>query len=399
VEVGEEALKRFFSTVLPLLDERERRLLGAAVVEMLPRGGQARVAHATGMSRNTLIAGAKELADGVTRSDRVRRPGAGRKAAIDLDPEMLVVLDSLVEPESRGDPMSPLRWTVKSTRQLARELTRLGHQAGSSLVGRMLHLIGYSLQANAKVSEGAQHPDRDGQFRYINDQAAEHLASGEPVISVDCKKKELVGNYANGGREWEPEGSPTRVGTHDFPDPEVGKAIPYGVLDVGANEGWVNVGDDHDTPAFAVASIARWWQRMGRLRYPDATRLMITADAGGSNSYRSRAFKVELAKLAACIGLVITVCHMPPGTSKWNKIEHRLFSFISINWRGKPLTTYRTIVELIAATTTSAGLRVDADLDTGHYPLGQKVTDAELAATPLRRHDWHGDWNYTINPP
>jgi hypothetical protein len=399
VEVGEEALKRFFSTVLPLLDERERRLLGAAVVEMLPRGGQARVAQVTGMSRNTLIVGAKELAEGVTRSDRVRRPGAGRKAAIDLDPEMLVVLDSLVEPQSRGDPMSPLRWTVKSTRQLAKELTRLGHQAGSSLVGRMLHYIGYSLQANAKVSEGAQHPDRDGQFRYINDRAAEHLAADQPVISVDCKKKELVGNYANGGREWEPEGSPTRVGTHDFPDPEMGKAIPYGVLDVGANEGWVNVGDDHDTPAFAVASIARWWERMGRLRYPAATRLMITADAGGSNSYRSRAFKVELAKLAASIGLVITVCHMPPGTSKWNKIEHRLFSFISINWRGKPLTTYRTIVELIAATTTSAGLRVEADLDTGHYPLGQKVTDAELAATPLRRHDWHGDWNYTINPP
>ncbi len=399
MEVGEEALKRFFSTVLPLLDERERRLLGAAVVEMLPRGGQARVAQVTGMSRNTLIAGARELAEGVTRSDRVRRPGAGRKAAIDLDPEMLVVLDSLVEPQSRGDPMSPLRWTVKSTRQLAKELTRLGHQAGSSLVGRMLHYIGYSLQANAKVSEGAQHPDRDGQFRYINDQAGEHLASGQPVISVDCKKKELVGDYANGGREWEPEGSPTRVGTHDFPDPEMGKAIPYGVLDVGANEGWVNVGDDHDTPAFAVASIARWWERMGRLRYPGAARLMITADAGGSNSYRSRAFKVELAKLAASIGLVITVCHMPPATSKWNKIEHRLFSFISINWRGKPLTTYRTIVELIAATTTSAGLRVEADLDTGHYPLGQKVTDAELAATPLRRHDWHGDWNYTINPP
>lgn len=372
--------------------------MAAAVVEMVGRGGQAAVSRVTGMSRNTLIAGAKELAEGPRRSARVRRPGAGRKKAIDLDPEMLVVLDSLVEPESRGDPMSPLRWTLKSTRQLAGELTRLGHQAGSSLVGRMLHYLGYSLQANAKVTEGAQHPDRDGQFRYINERAAEHLAAGEPVISVDCKKKELVGDYANGGAEWEPAGEPTRVGTHDFPDPEVPKAIPYGVFDVGANEGWVNVGDDHDTPAFAVASIARWWQRMGKARYPDATRLMITADAGGSNSYRSRLWKTELAKLAATIGLVITVCHMPPGTSRWNKIEHRLFSFISMNWRGKPLTTYRVIVNLIAGTTTATGLRVMADLDQRSFPTGVKVTDAELAAVPLKPHDWHPDWNYSVFP-
>ena len=320
MEVGDENLKRFFSKTLPLLDERERRLLAAAAVEMLGRGGQAAVSRATGMSRNTLIVGGKELAEGATRSARVRRPGAGRKKATELDPEMLVVLDSLVEPESRGDPMSPLRWTLKSTRQLAGELSRLGHQTGSSLVGRMLHYLGYSLQANAKVTEGAQHADRDAQFHYINDQAAEHLAAGQPVVSVDSKKKELVGDYANGGREWEPEGTPTRVGTHDFPDPEVGKAIPYGVYDLAANEGWVNVGDDHDTPAFAVASIARWWERMGKARYPDATRLLITADAGGSNSYRSRLWKTELGKLAATIGLVITVCHMPPGTSKWNKI-------------------------------------------------------------------------------
>jgi Rhodopirellula transposase DDE domain len=398
VEVGEESLSRFFSQAFPLLDERERRLVAAAVVEMLGRGGQASVARVTGMSRNTLIVGARELAGGASRSPRVRRAGGGRKKAIDVDPEMLAVLDSLVEPDSRGDPMSPLRWTIKSTRQLAGELSRLGHRAGSSLVGRMLHYLGYSLQANAKVTEGAQHPDRDAQFRYINDTAAEHLAAGQPVISVDCKKKELVGDYANGGAEWEPEGSPTRVGTHDFPDPEVPKAIPYGVYDIGANEGWVNVGDDHDTPAFAVASIARWWERMGRIRYPHATRLMITADAGGSNSYRSRAWKVELAKLAATIGLVITVCHMPPGTSKWNKIEHRLFSFISINWRGKPLTTYRVIVELIAATATRTGLRVQADLDTGYYPLKQKVSDAELAAVPLTGHHWHPDWNYNILP-
>jgi hypothetical protein len=398
VEITEEGLAGFFGVVLPLLDERQRRLVAAALVPALGRGGQARVAEAADMSRNTLITGAKELAGGAGPSVRVRRPGAGRKKAVELDPEMLVALDSLVEPGSRGDPMSPLRWTIKSTHQLARELHRLGHKAGASLVGRTLHYLGYSLQANAKVTEGAQHPDRDAQFRYINDLAVEHLAAGQPVISVDCKKKELVGDYANGGAEWEPEGSPTRVGVQDFPDPEVPKAIPYGVYDIGANEGWVNVGDDHDTPAFAVASIARWWQRMGLALYPDATRLMITADAGGSNSYRSRAFKLELAKLAATIGLAITVCHMPPGTSKWNKIEHRLFSFISMNWRGKPLTTYRVVVELIAATTTKTGLRVQADLDTGSYPLGQKVTDAELEAIPLHRHEKHPSWNYTILP-
>jgi hypothetical protein len=401
VELSEEGLARFFSLTSPMLNERQRRLVAAAAVEVLGRGGQARVAEATGMSRNTLIGGARELAGGAGPSDRVRRPGAGRKKAVEIDPDLLVVLDGLVDPESRGDPMSPLRWTVKSTRQLAGELTRLGHQAGASLVDRMLHYLGYSLQANAKVAEGAQHRDRDAQFGYINEQAKAHLAAGQPVISVDAKKKELVGDFANGGAEWEPESEPTRVGVHDFPDPEVPKAIPYGVYDIAANEGWVNVGDDHDTPAFAVASIARWWERMGRSRYPDATALLITADAGGSNSYRSRAWKTELANLAATIGLVITVCHMPPGTSKWNKIEHRLFSFISMNWRGKPLTTYRVIVELISATTTRTGLRVQADLDTGYYPLKQKVSDAELAAVPLTGHDWHPDWNYSIapNPP
>ena len=399
MDVTGEGLGGFFAKVLPLLNERQQRLVAAAAVELFGRGGQARVAEATGMSRNTLIAGAKELAGGAGPSDRVRRPGAGRKRAIDLDPEMLVVLDSLVEPESRGDPMSPLRWTIKSTRRLAGELTRAGHRAGANLVGQMLHYLGYSLQANAKVTEGASHPDRDRQFRYINDTAAEHLGAGQPVISVDCKKKELVGEYANGGSEWEPASRPTKVNSHDFPDPEFPKAVPYGVYDIAANEGWVNVGDDHDTPAFAVASIARWWERMGKQRYPDATRLMITADAGGSNSYRSRMFKAELATLAATIGLIITVCHMPPGTSKWNKIEHRLFSFISINWRGKPLTTYRTIVELIAATTTSTGLRVQADLDEGYYPTGQTISNQDFDALPLTRHDFHGDWNYTIRPP
>jgi hypothetical protein len=399
VEFGEEGLSRFFSLTAPFLDERQRRLLAASMVEVLGRGGQARVAEATGMSRNTLMTGAKELAEGPTRQARVRRPGAGPKRKMDLDPDLLVVLDSLVDPESRGDPMSPLRWTLKSTRVLAGELTRMGHKVGANLVGDLLHYLGYSLQANAKVTEGAQHADRDSQFRYINQVAAEHLGAGQPVISVDSKKKENVGDYANVGAEWEPEGQPVRVGVHDFPDAEVGKAIPYGVLDIGANEGWVNVGDDHDTPAFAVASIAQWWQRMGRLRYPEATRLMITADAGGSNSYRSRAFKVELAKLAATIGLVITVCHMPPGTSKWNKIEHRMFSFITMNWRGKPLTTYRTVIELIAATTTRTGLRIQADLDTGYYPTGVKITDRQLQAVPLQPHQWHPDWNYSIRPP
>jgi hypothetical protein len=399
VELSEEGLVGFLSTTLPLLDERQRRLMAAALAGVLGRGGQARVAKAASMSRNTLIAGAAELAGGAERSERVRRPGAGRRKAIDIDPEMLVVLDSLVEPESRGDPMSPLRWTAKSTRALSGELARLGYQAGASLVGRMLHYMDYSLQANAKVTEGAQHPDRNSQFTYINTRAGEHLAAGEPVISVDCKKKELVGDYANRGAEWEPEGHPTRVNVHDFPDPEMPKAIPYGVYDIGGNEGWVNVGNDHDTPAFAVASIARWWQNMGRARYPKATALMITADAGGSNAARSRMFKAELATLASSIGLIITVCHMPPGTSKWNKIEHRLFSFISMNWRGKPLTTYRTVVELIAATTTATGLTVQADLDEGYYPTGQKISPRDFKALPITHHDTNPNWNYTIVPP
>jgi len=398
VELSEEDLARFFSLTSPFLDERQRRLVAASVVAVLGRGGQARVADAAGVSRNTLIDGAKDLAEGPVLGERVRRPGAGPKRRIDEDPQLLVSLEALIEPGSRGDPMSPLRWTVKSTRVLARELTRLGHRVGEHLVGELLHQLGYSLQANAKVTEGKQHPDRDGQFRYINDQAAEHLGAGQPVISIDSKKKENVGDYKNGGVEWEPAGHPTRVDVHDFPG-DLGKAIPYGVLDIEANEGWVNVGDDHDTPAFAVASVARWWEHMGAERYPDATNLMITADAGGSNACRSRVFKVELAKLAATIGLIITVCHMPPGTSKWNKIEHRMFSFITMNWRARPLTTYRTVIELIAATTTKTGLRIEADLDDRSYPIGVKVTDKELAAIPIRRHDWQPAWNYTIEPP
>ncbi len=339
MEITNESLSGFFEVVLPLLNERQRRLVAAAAVPMLGRGGQARVAEASGLSRNTIIGGTTELAGGAGPTERVRRPGAGRKKATDVDPELLAALDSLVEPESRGDPMSPLRWTLKSTRRLATELTRMGHQASSFLVGQLLHYMDYSLQGTSKQNEGAQHVDRDAQFHHINAQATAHLEAGQPVISVDCKKKELVGDYANGGTEWQPAARPTRVGVHDFPDPEMGKAIPYGVYDLFADEGWVSVGDHHDTAAFAVATIRRWWERMGRTRYPDATRLLITADAGGSNSARSRLWKTELARLAADIGLAITVCHFPPGTSKWNKIEHRLFSFISMNWRGKPLTS------------------------------------------------------------
>jgi hypothetical protein len=295
--------------------------------------------------------------------------------------------------------MSPLRWTLRSTRQLARALQDMGHQISSWTVGQLLGAMGYSLQATVKAAEGAQHADRDGQFRYINDLAGERLAAGEPVISVDCKKKELVnGTKANAGREWQPQGRPERADVHDFPDPEVPKAIPYGVYDTGADEGWVSVGDNHDTAAFAVNAIRRWWQTMGTDRYPNARRLMVTADAGGSNGHRNRLFKTELAALAAETGLTITVCHYPPGTSKWNKIEHRLFSFITMNWRGRPLTSYRAIVELAAATPTTTGPRVQAEWDHGTYPTGTKITDTQLAALPPTRHDWHPDWNYDLAP-
>jgi hypothetical protein len=308
----------------------------------------------------------------------------------------LPALDSLVEPESRGDPMSPLRWTTKSLQNLSAELGRLGRAASTSLVAELLRYMGYSLQAPSKQAEGRQHPDRDGQFRYINTLAGEHLAAGDPVISVDAKKKELVGNKANGGAEYQPVGEPDRVEVHDFPDPEIGKAIPYGVYDIGANAGWVSVGDDHDTAAFAVATIGRWWDTMGVAAYPDTHRLMITADAGGSNSYRGRLWKVELAKLAERTGLEITVCHYPPGTSKWNKIEHRLFSQITMNWRGRPLLSHDVVVELISATTTRTGLTVQAARDEGYYPTGVKISDKQLAALPITPHDWHGQWNYTL---
>ena len=350
------------------------------------------------MSRNTVITGMREVAAGAEPSDRVRAPGAGPKPLIDTQPGLLEALDELVHPETRGTPMSLLRWTSKSTAKLADELVRKGYRISADTVGRLLRYLGYSLQAPSKQNEGTRHPDRDRQFRYLNDQAGEHLDGGQPAISVDTKKKELVGDYANGGREYQPAGDPERVSTHDFVDPELGRAIPYGVYDLSNDEGWVSVGDTADTAEFAVNSIRSWWQQMGAERFPDATRLLITADAGGSNGYRVRAWKVHLARLAAETGLTITVCHYPPGTSKWNRIEHRMFSFISMNWRGRPLRSYRTIVELIAATTTNSGLHIRADRDLEYYEKGVKISNAELAAVPLTAHHWHGEWNYTIHP-
>jgi transposase len=396
--VTDERLAILLTTVMPHLDERQRRVLAGSAARSLGRGGIAAVAEAAGMSRSTVQKAVGEVDAGVEPSDRVRPPGAGRPRVEDAQPGLLQALDDLVEPESRGDPMCPLRWTTKSTRNLAGELRAQGYEVSHVTVADLLHRMGYSLQAPAKENEGAQHPDRDAQFRHIDAEAREHLAAAEPVVSVDTKKKEVVGNLANKGREWQPTKTPTRVDVHDFPDPEVGKAIPYGVYDVGADEGFVSVGDDADTAAFAVATIRRWWDEVGRLAYPDATRLLITADAGGSNGYRNRLWKLELGRLANDTGLAITVCHLPPGTSKWNKIEHRLFSAISMNWRGRPLTSHQVVVNLIANTTTRTGLKVRARLDQGYYPTGTKVTDKELAGIPIRRHSFQGDWNYTIAP-
>jgi hypothetical protein len=396
VEVTEEALAAMFAVLSPHLDERQRRLLAGAQARALGRGGIAMVARASGMARSTVRIGTSEIDQGPELTRRARRPGAGRPKATVHDPGLLAALDALVEPTARGDPESPLRWTCKSTHKLADELGAQGHRVSARTVAELLVGMDYSLQATSKQVEGAQHPDRDGQFRYLNEQARQQLADSQPVISVDTKKKEVVGNLANKGREWQPKGAPVRVDVHDFPDPNIGKAIPYGVYDLGADQGWVTVGDDHDTAAFAVATIRRWWQMVGKVAYPDAARLLVTADAGGSNSYRSRLWKVELGKLAAETGLAITVCHFPPGTSKWNRIEHRLFSQISMNWRGRPLVSHEVVVDLIGATTTRTGLRVRAELDRGAYPTGVKVRDAELSAVPLIRHDWHGEWNYTI---
>ncbi|MEU8276573.1 ISAzo13 family transposase [Microbispora bryophytorum] len=391
-----------FEVVLPHLNERQRRLLMAAEARLLGHGGVRAVARVAGASESTVRKGVFELEDGgdVLPDGRVRREGGGRKSVEEQDSRVLSALLALVEPDERGDPESPLRWTTKSLRRLAEELARRGHRVSPPTVGRLLRENGFSLQGNVKTLEGKQHPERDAQFRYINEQVKDHQAAGEPVISVDTKKREQLGRLLNPGREWRPKGDPIEVEDHSFfcTGPNVEQAIPYGIYDIGANTGWVNVGIDHDTSTFAVASIRRWWQARGRLDYPDASRVLITADAGGSNGYRFRVWKAELAALAAETGLAITVCHFPPGTSKWNKIEHRLFSHITMNWRGRPLTSHEVVVNTIASTKTRTGLRVEAELDTTSYPLGVTVSKARFAELPIHAHPTHGSWNYTIHP-
>jgi hypothetical protein len=397
----EEALAAKFPVLLPHLDERQRRLYLGSEARSLGHGGVEAVARAAGVSRQMVAAGAAELEAGREPLGRARRPGGGRKKLADTDPGLRPALLALVDPAARGDPESPLRWTTLATRNLAGELTRQGHRVGPDTVAKLLKDEGFSLQGNAKTAEGARHPDRDAQFRYINGQARDHLAAGQPVISVDAKKKQNVGSFKNGGREWRPAGDAEQVNVYDFIDKEKGKVTPYGVYDVGANTGWVSVGTDHDTAAFAVQTIRTWWQKAGQPAYPDANRLLICADGGGSNGYRTRLWKTELAALAAETGLQITVCHFPPGTSKWNKIEHRLFSQISMNWRGRPLTSHEVIVQTIAATTTRTGLTVAAELDTSAYPKGIKISDRQikdLEQRALRRHQFHGEWNYDLIP-
>ena len=397
VVIDVEPIRERFSTVAPFLDERGRRLVAAAEAFAAGYGGIAAVAMATGMAPSTIGRGLRELAQDEP-SDRVRRPGAGRKPAIIKDPTLVADLEALVEPTTRGDPQTPLRWTCKSVRRLAEALHQQGHQVSRTLVAELLNAAGYSLQGNRKTKEGDSHPDRDAQFAYINTQVAAALAGQQPVISVDTKKKELVGDFRNNGREYRPQGHPEEVRVHDFLIKELGRAVPYGVYDLAANAGWVSVGVDHDTAAFAVNSIRQWWRNLGRARYPEATRLLITADGGGSNGSRVRLWKRELQKLANELDLDIVVSHLPPGTSKWNKIEHRLFSFISQNWRAQPLVSYRVIVELISATTTKTGLTVRCELDTGRYPSGIVVSDAEMATLNIKRAEFHGEWNYTISP-
>lgn len=395
---NDSVLAEKFAAILPHLNERQRRLLVAAEARALGRGGITRVARASGMSRPTIQTAVRELDQPAALPNRVRRPGGGRKSARATDPTLLADLEALVEPTTRGDPMSPLRWTCKSTRQLAATLRQRGHQVSHQLVADLLRAADYSLQAPVKRLEGGQHPDRDAQFHYLNDQITAFLGRNLPVVSVDTKKKELVGAFKNGGREWQPSGQPEPVNVHDFPDPAVGKAIPYGIYDLGRNAGWVTVGQDHDTASFAVASLRRWWEVIGQPNYPDADQLLICADGGGSNGYRVRLWKVELQRFAQSTGLAVTVCHLPPGTSKWNKIEHRLFAHISMNWRGRPLVSHEVVLELIGATTTRTGLQVHAERDVGSYPTKIKVSDDELAALHITPHAFHGEWNYTIRP-
>ncbi|MEO1990280.1 MAG: ISAzo13 family transposase [Martelella sp.] len=399
--IDDNAIRLRFKTLDPVLDERGRRRFAAAEALAAGHGGVTAVSRATGIARSTITRGLAELRDEAVLAvpaDRVRRAGGGRKSLTAKDGTLLADLQALVEPVTRGDPMAPLLWTAKSLRKLAAELQARGHRIGHNVVARLLRELGYSLQANRKTLEGASHPDRDAQFNYINDQVKAALAAGQPAISVDTKKKELVGDFKNNGRDYRPKGDPEKVRVHDFKIPELGRAAPYGVYDIADNTGWVSVGIDHDMASFAVNSIRRWWQTMGRKRYPGAKRLMISADGGGSNGSRVRLWKIELQALANELDIDITVCHLPPGTSKWNKIEHRLFSFITQNWRGRPLVSYQTIVQLIAATTTKAGLTVRSELDTNLYPKGRKVADADMNDLNLQRHAFHGDWNYTIKP-
>jgi len=395
-------IRRKFRSLRPEMDERARRQWAAAEAHDLGWGGVTMVAQATGLSRPTITAGLHELElparQRAAEATRVRRFGGGRRRLRETDPGLVAALEALIEPTTRGDPESPLRWTCKSTRRLADELTRQDHPVGASTVATLLHEAGYSLQANSKTREGASHPDRNAQFEYINASVRRFQDRGEPAISVDTKKKELVGDFRNGGREWRPQGTPEEVRVHDFLDKRLGKAIPYGVYDLVHNQGWVSVGIDHDTAQFAVNSIRRWWSNMGRRRFPQAKELLITADGGGSNGSRSRLWKVSLQELADDLELKLFVCHFPPGTSKWNKIEHRLFSFITQNWRGRPLVSHQAIVNLIASTTTSTGLTVRAALDTNHYETKIKVSNEQLSRTRLTPHDFHGDWNYTLTP-
>ena len=392
-------LQQKFATVWPLLDERTRRIVAANEAMTFGYGGISTVSRASGLSRRAIAHGIQDIKNGYCPSERhIRRAGAGRKKITANDPQLLDALNRLIEPETRGDPESPLRWICKSTRALAAQLTRQQHPISYVKVAQLLHEQNYSLQSNRKTEEGEDHPDRDAQFRYINAQVKKALAADTPVISVDTKKKVLIGNYENGGQQWRPVRNPTPVNGHDFPNPAVPRAYPYGIYDLGRNKGFVNVGTDHDTGAFAVASIRGWWRFEGRRLYPKARNIVITADGGGSNGSRLRLWKLELQKLSDETGISLSVCHFPPGTSKWNKIEHRMFSFISSNWRGEPLRDYETIVNLISRTTTAKGLKVTCRLDRRKYPTGRKVSDEEMESVNLERNKFHGDWNYIIRP-
>ena len=402
-EVTLQLIESKYRLLAPLMDERVRRQWAATEAQVYGWGGVSAVSSATGMSRKTIRKGlaeleVRELDPEAPVEQRLRRPGGGRKQLTATDPKLFAKLEWLIDPTTRGDPMSPLRWTCKSTHELAQALTEQGHALSPRTVGRLLNAAGYSLQGNRKTKEGAEHPDRNAQFEHINATVKRLQQRSQPVISVDTKKKELVGEFKNAGREWQPKGQPLTVKTHDFMDPELGKAIPYGVYDLSRNEGWVSVGIDHDTAQFAAQAIHRWWKKMGAKRYPNAKQLLITADGGGSNGSRSRLWKVALQDLALRLHLPIHVCHFPPGTSKWNKIEHRMFCHITQNWRGQPLVSHDVIIALIAHTTTRAGLKIRAALDPASYPTGTKISDQELASLNLKRHKFHGEWNYTLLP-